>query len=133
MKNLFYVFLIAILTACFSNKPGVEKKSNIEKPVVIANDSLEYKIIIMDPGFNTYLLSIAKPMNYYSQGYYKIKNDLYVNEWNRNVMSPRPGFQNIFEQRIDYDESIDYGLEVNYKLFNYFKFVEYKYRYRFNF
>lgn len=133
MKKFYYLILIFSIAACVTHKQSIAKTSGEEKAVVIANDSLAYKIIILDIGFNTYLNSIAQPMHFYSEAYYKLKNDFYVNEWNRNVLSSNAGFRNLFEQTIDYDPSIDYGLEVNYKLFNYFKFVEYKYRYKFNF
>lgn len=133
MKKYYYLLLLFVLGACFTQRPVLNNSENAEKPVVISNDSLEYQIIILDIGFNSYLNSIAKPMNFYSDAYYKIKNDRYVSEWNVNVMNPRVGFRNVFEQRIDYDQSIDYGIEVNYQLYNYFKFVEYRYRYKFNF
>ena len=35
--------------------------------VRIANDELEYEVIIIDPGFSTWLNSTALPRNYYSQ------------------------------------------------------------------
>lgn len=133
MRKLYYILAVLVLTSCYTQKPSVKNSRTAEKAVVISNDSLEYEIIILDIGFNTYLNTIAKPMNYYSEAYYRMKNNLYVNEWNNNVLNPNARFRNIFEQRIDYEEQIDYGLEVNYKLFNYFKFVEYKYRYKFNF
>lgn len=39
--------------------PTLQKKSDQkEQPVRIANDSLEYEIIIIDPGFTAYLQSI---------------------------------------------------------------------------
>ena len=99
-----------------------------QEVVVIANDSLEYEIIIMDQGFQTYLNSIAKPMWYYSESYYIIKNKFYVTEWNIRVREPYRYQPAIYEQRIDYDPNANYGMEVNYKLYNYFKFVEYKYK-----
>ena len=34
----------------------------------------------------------------------------------------------IYENEINYDSNTDYGLDVNYKLYNYFKFVEHKYK-----
>jgi hypothetical protein len=34
----------------------------------------------------------------------------------------------IYENLIDYQQNIDYGYEVNYKLFNYFLFAQKKYK-----
>ena len=88
---------------------------------------MEYEIIIFDNGFETYLNSIAKPMNYYSENYLESKNRFYVSIWNERARNPLNYNSNIYENIIDYDFNKHYGLEVNYKLYNYFKFVEYKY------
>ena len=133
MKALFYYVTIGLfVAACSSTTKTATKDGNLEQEVVrIANDSLEYEIIIMDIGFETYLNTIAKPMNFYSQEYYENKNRFYVAEWNIRAMNPRRYRSDIYENQIDYDFSVDYGLEVNYKLYNYFKFVEHKYNQRF--
>ena len=134
MKNLFYFLafgLIAYSCASTSKKIVTQDSKHQEEAIRIANDSLEYEIIIMDIGFETYLNSIAKPMNFHSQSYYELKNKFYVTEWNIRANNPRRYNPSIYENQINYDFNIDYGLEVNYKLYNYFKFVEYKYQQRF--
>lgn len=133
MKTLFYYVAIGLfVAACSSTTKTATKEGNLEQEVVrIANDSLEYEIIIMDIGFETYLNTIAKPMNFYSQEYYETKNRFYVTEWNIRAQNPLRYRSDIYENQIAYDFNVDYGLEVNYKLYNYFKFVEHKYRQRF--
>ena len=130
MKAIVY-FLCAILTiwSCSSPKKTIQKTSKNEAFVKIANDSLQYEITIIDIGFSNYLNTIAKPMSFYSIEYLETKNSFYVSEWNNRF---RSGYKpNLYENLIDYDNSIHYGLEVNYKLFNYFKFVESRYGERF--
>ncbi|MDO9036949.1 MAG: DUF6146 family protein [Lutibacter sp.] len=133
MKNIFYYAAVGLfIAACSSTTKTATKDGNFEQEAVrIANDSLEYEIIIMDIGFETYLNTIAKPMNFYSQEYYENKNRFYVTEWNIRALNPLRYRKDIYENQIDYDFNVDYGLEVNYKLYNYFKFVEYKYKQRF--
>jgi len=133
MKQLIYLIVtIFIIVGCSSTSKISEVDTQLPDGAVrIANDELEYEIIIIDPGFETYLLSIAKPANFYSQAYYETKNKLYVIEWNIRVNNPLGYNSNIYENKIDYDFNTDYGLDVNYKLFNYFKFVEYKYKQQF--
>ena len=134
MKNLFYFLIVGLFIFSCATSPKKIKTSTSttsEEAVRIANDSLEYEITIIDPGFNTYLLTIAKPANYYSQNYYELKNKFYVAEWNIRVRNPFNYNSNIYENIIDYDFNVDYGLDVNYKLYNYFKFVEYKYKQKF--
>ncbi|MDO9274719.1 MAG: DUF6146 family protein [Lutibacter sp.] len=126
------LFLFLLLIGCNSTKTTKTSDTNLPKEVVrIANDSLEYEIIIMDIGFETYLNTIAKPMNFYSQEYYENKNRFYVTEWNIRAQNPLRFRSDIYESQIDYNSIVNYGLEVNYKLYNYFKFVEYKYNQRF--
>ena len=135
MKYLLYSLTIGLfIVACTSTTKTITGTNNTDLPenaVRIANDSLEYEIIIIDPGFETYLATIAKPANFYSQAYYEAKNQLYVTEWNIRALNPTRYNKNIYENSIDYDFNTDYGLDVNYKLYNYFKFVEYKYHQRF--
>ncbi|WP_299522195.1 DUF6146 family protein [uncultured Lutibacter sp.] len=134
MKTLATIFLIStILVSCNStiNTTQINNSELPEGAVRIANDSLEYEIIIIDIGFETYLLTIAKPANYYSQSYYETKNKFYVTKWNIRAQNPLKYNSSIYENVIDYNFNTDYGLDVNYKLYNYFKFVEHKYKQKF--
>lgn len=137
MKHLKFIFSLSIITlflACGSYTNTINKNNSIkEEPVVIANEALEYEIIIIDIGFTTFLNSIAKPINYYSQSYLENKNRIYVANWNNRVRNPQQFNNNIYENVIDYESNIDYGLEVNYKLYWYFKFAEQKYKMRLNY
>ena len=102
--------------------------NNKEEPVVIKNDSLEYEITIIDIGFTNYLNTIAKPVGYHSQFYLENKNKFYVPIWNSRVNKSTNNNVNIYENLINYDPFIDYGYDVNYKLFNYFEFAQRKYK-----
>ena len=132
MKNIFYLILLFTLLSCNSTKKTTTKNVDLpENAVRIANDELEYEIIIIDIGFDTYLASIAKPMSYYSESSLENKNRFYVTTWNQRARDLTRYNPNIYENIIDYDFNTHYGLEVNYKLYNYFKFVEYKYHEKF--
>ena len=131
MKTLKYLSAITILIITFyaCGSSSLKNKTTVkEEPVVIKNDSLEYEIIIFDIGFNNYLNTIAKPPGFHSQFYLENKNRIYVVEWNTRVNNPINFDSNIYENRIDYDLNINYGYDVNYKLFNYFEFAQRKYR-----
>ncbi len=91
--------------------------------VRIANDSLEYEVIIIDPGFNTWLASRAKQRGYYGQPYLENKNRLWVMEWNSRVLQSQR-YGNLYQMRVDYDSNIDYGYEVNYLIFNYMVYFQ---------
>jgi hypothetical protein len=130
MKKLGYIILLVsigvFIHACGSNLTTV--KNTKEEPVVIANDSLEYQIIIIDPGFTVFLNTIAQPPGYYSQDYLEARNRVWVTEWNIRFRQPDRFNPSIYENEIDYKYGIDYGYDVNYKLFNYFLFAQKKYK-----
>ncbi|PQJ22846.1 DUF6146 family protein [Tenacibaculum sp. SG-28] len=127
-KYMVPIIIFSCIVYACSTSNRYNSSSGKDEPVVIANDSLEYEIIIMDVGFNTYLVSNARPVGYYSQSYLESRNRLYTTEWNIRVLNPSRYNPNIYNNSIDYNPNVDYGYDVNYKLFNYFKFVEQKYR-----
>ncbi|MCK0109672.1 DUF6146 family protein [Flavobacteriaceae bacterium S0825] len=128
MKNLFLIFLICfgVISCKTSQKANVSNQvSEVEQDTVrIANDKLEYEIIIIEPGFSTWLLSTAKPEGYYSQEFLESRNQMLVSEWNSRVLQPNRYSPSLYEARIDYEPNIDYGYEVNYKLYNYFIYFQ---------
>ncbi len=98
--------------------------------IQIANEETEYEIIIIEPGFNTWLLSIAKPEGFYSQSYLENRNYIMVTTWNQRVLQPQQFNSRLYEMQIDYQQGIDYGYEVNYKMYNYFIYFQRKYNQR---
>jgi hypothetical protein len=125
MKNSIYIaaFFFCLIIGCNSSKstvPSSEKPLATKNDTVrIANDSLEYEVIIIDPGFSTWLASRAYPRNFHSLTYLENKNQIYVNEWNNRVMQPQRYNPNLYEMTIDYQPHINYGYEVNYLIYNY--------------
>ncbi|MBT8376497.1 MAG: hypothetical protein KJO22_06480 [Bacteroidia bacterium] len=101
--------------------------TKVSDTVRMTSDDSEYEIIIIDPGFNIWLQSTARPRGYYTQSFMEARNKLYVQEWNLRVMQPQVYDPNLYELQIDYDRRIDYGYELNYKLYNYFIYFQLKY------
>lgn len=122
-KIIISLLLIIALASCHFDKNIVpkEKKSVAGKTsdtIRIANDSLEYEVIIIDSGFNSWLYGNAKPRGFYSESYLENRNQIYVTEWNNRVMQPQR-YNNLYEMQINYDRTIHYGYEVNYLIYNY--------------
>ena len=66
MRNIIYIFILVsfVVFSCGTQNKTVASADTVqaeEPPVRVANDSLEYEIIIIDPGFSAYLNSIALP------------------------------------------------------------------------
>ena len=130
LKFTLSFILVSIFIISCGSYPTKNSSTIKEEPVVISNEKLQYEIIIIDIGFTAYLQTVAKPMNFYSQTYLQNKNRIYVQVWNNRVRNPQQFNTNIYENIIEYKPNVDYGLEVNYKLYWYFKFAEQKYNMR---
>lgn len=133
MKKLaLLIITMAFIVSCkTTNNMSTNDKESQKKEqdtVRIANDKLEYEIIIIEPGFNSWLERMAKPEGYYSQEFLEGRNHIYVSEWNRRVLQPSVYNTSLYEMQIDYNTSIDYGYEVNYKLYNYFIYFQLHYK-----
>lgn len=131
MKNyiLLIICALGLIIAC-STKNNLSQKNSADNTTVaqndtirIANDSLEYEVIIIDIGFNSWLASHARPRGYYGQSYLENKNRFWVTEWNNRAMNPNR-FGDLYQMQIDYKPQIDYGYEVNYLLYNYLVFFQ---------
>lgn len=135
MRFIFVILMTAIcLTACNSSQKTVEKHDEINNTVAgdtihIENKELEYEIIIIENGFNSWIATQPSE-NYFSQSTLEIKNNFYVIEWNQRVQQPQRFNPNLYQWPINYDSSIDYGMEVNYLLYMYFEFFQQKYNQR---
>ena len=139
LKRIALLLITAgIIFSCGAQKESLEISeqekavfnSDDEQQVEIADEKTEYEIIIIEPGFYVWLQSIARPEGYYSQSFLENRNSLMVMNWNQRVLQPRLYNPNLYELQINYDPNIDYGYEVNYKLYNYFIFFQRKYNQR---
>ena len=133
MKNIALILLICLgIIGCKTTNTVTPKKDiaqvSEQDTVKIANEELEYEIIIIEPGFNAWLQSIARPEGYYSQEFMENRNRLFVAEWNNRVLQPTRFNPNLYELQINYNPNIDYGYEVNYKLYNYFIYFQLQYK-----
>jgi hypothetical protein len=134
MKKSFYILAI-ILVCFFSCKTSNTNLAKSDKAIAsqndtvrIANDELEYEVIIIDPGFSSWLVSRAFPRNYHSQSYMENKNRLWISEWNSRVLQPFRYDPNLYEMTIDYNSNTDYGYEVNYLIYNYLVYFQNTYK-----
>lgn len=120
MKRLFYLLMLAsFLASCSGPKGMVKIEPNGNEA---QEDSVEYELIVFDPGFETWYMIQNSPARYRSQQYYESWNHQYVSAWNYLATQPRK--RSFFEPIIGYEPGVDYGFELNHKLFYYFQYVE---------
>ncbi len=132
MKPLLFILICFVsIYSCSSSKKTISEEKNVTSKandtIKIASDDTEYEIIIIEPGFSVWLNTVARPEGFYEQPFLEIKNLQYVTEWNNRVSQPLRYDTNLYEMQINYLPGIDYGYEVNYKLYNYFLYFQKKY------
>ena len=130
MKKLTAILGIFILM--MSCAPKAAPSASEEKPGIQAqkNDEGEYDLEVFDTQYDYFLNAIARPMSMYSETYLKNKNAFLVSEWNSYYFSGR--YRNIIESSIDYDPTINYGFKYEYKLYQVFAYVRWKYGLKLN-
>lgn len=131
--TLLGFLLFTVLFSCKTNNSNAINGNNVAQNQVtpptandtvrIANDSLEYEVIIIDPGFTGWLASRAQPRGYYGESYLRNKNTIWTTEWNSRVLNAQR-FGNMYQMRIDYSPQIEYGYEVNYLIYNYLVYFQ---------
>ena len=138
MKIKILVYIGLLFFAAMSCSPGgIAKVDKPGSPNLISDkgDGEEYELIIIDPGYQRWYTTYGKPINYYSPAHYKQWNSRYVTQW--NALVGRQGVRNSldypFENRIDYDAHIDYGLQLEHELYWYFRYIEHLYGNRYDF
>lgn len=123
MKTKIYFYILALMAAivaCSGPKGVVAIEPNDE--AIAEEDSLSYELVVLDPGFESWYLLNGTPSKYRSQSYYENWNYQYISAWNHNATLPRR--RSFFQPIHGYERGVDYGFELNHKLFYYFQYVE---------
>jgi len=116
-SSMFIILAIVFAIACNTSKHAEGDHTRIEE-----NDSTEYDLIVLEPGFDSWYVMHDQPSKYRSIEYYRNWNIRYVSDWNYRVS--RPSRTNFFLDLINYDVNEKYPFELEHKLFYYFMFVE---------
>lgn len=125
MKAYLIIGILSLfLWSCDSVKTTTQSTS--DDVVRIANEEIEYEIIIIEPGFNSWLAT-QPGKGHHGLEYLESQNRRKVTEYNQRVYDAKYP-RDLYQQEINYDTSVSYGLEVNYLLYNYLKFFEETYK-----
>ena len=123
MKNVSGIIIVILFLAGCTSSNRMMAVSD-ENLIDITQNEEEYELIVLDPGFDTWFATTWSPSKDRSQAYYSSWNQQYVTEW--NYKATRPHTSNFFDNLIQYDTTIDYGIEVERKLYYYFRWVDTK-------
>ena len=114
-----------VVWACSPVKEAARTSAKLSQN---GQDSSGYEILIIDPRFDQWYLLNYSPTKDYSNDYYRSKNLAAVTNWDEYYHTGR--YNRVIDSSIDYWPNIDYGIEVNRKLYWYFKYVQNNYRIR---
>ena len=123
--NVVIVMIMSIIVATSCGVFGPDKMSGriglkYDANATEQGDSLEYDLLIIDHGFDSWFIKNGHMKSLHSNGHLQSMNSIYASTWNRMYMT---GDRRV-ESYLDYDSRVDYGFEFNYKLFMYFKYFE---------
>ena len=122
---LLILLILLAITSCGSTKQAITDSEGQKVELTSDNDSTEYSLIVLDGRFESYLATQPSAI-FYSQQYYEGWNRQYVSEWNLRHRNPSR-YGAFYATEIDYDPQVDYGLELNYRLYYYFQFIKDEY------
>jgi hypothetical protein len=132
MKN---IIVIAILSAfIWSCSTSSKPKSEDQKPSIATQkktDSAdEWEITVFDAEYENFVSTRAQPKSMFTESSLKSRNTILVNEWNSRFYSGIN--RNFYEVAIDYDPKENYGLDFEYRMYQFFAYCNWKYGVRFN-
>lgn len=123
MKRIvFWSLIVLVAGSCASRKNLLKIVPSPDKGE--AADSVRYELVVFDNHFETWYQLKDSPAKYHSQEYYENWNRQYIIAW--NLRSMEPGHRQFFEPIIGWEPNVDYGFELNHKLFYYFMYVEHE-------
>lgn len=132
MKKFTFLFSLMIILINCTPQNSVTKNQDKENTAMKPekNDDGEWDLQVIDTQYDYFLNAIAKPMSFYTEEYLESRNALLVSEWNALYYSGR--YRNVIESAIDYDTREKYGLKFEYKLYQVFAYVQWKYGLKLN-
>lgn len=110
------------------NKIAENKENHEIKPT--KNEDDEWELDVLDTQYEYFITAVAKPMSMYSESYLKSRNTFLVTEWNSNFFTGK--YRNVIESTIEYNPNENYGLKFEYRLYQVFAYVRWKYGVKMN-
>ncbi|SIS83164.1 hypothetical protein SAMN05421789_10826 [Kaistella chaponensis] len=130
MKKIMFLIMVSLFVfSCGPQNKIAENKENHEiKPT--KNEDDEWELDVLDTQYEYFITAVAKPMSMYSESYLKSRNTFLVTEWNSNFFTGK--YRNVIESTIEYNPNENYGLKFEYRLYQVFAYVQWKYGVKMN-
>ena len=120
MKLIYFIGIVAIMALSCSPARQAAKTSEVQ--LQQSKESTEYELIISDAKFDSwYQLNFTKTKDH-SNEYYHTKNIIAAINWDEYFRTGK--YTEVVDSYLNYQPHIDYGIELNRRLFWYFKYVQ---------
>jgi len=131
MKNLIVlaIFSAFIWSCATSSKPSAEDQKPSIATQKKTDSADEWEITVFDAEYETFVATRAQPKSMFTESSLKSRNTILVNEWNSRFYSGTN--RNFYEVAIDYDPKENYGLDFEYRMYQFFAYCNWKYGIRF--
>jgi len=132
MKDLIALLIISgfVWSCSTTSKPIPENQNHSVSTQKKTDSADEWEITVFDVEYESFVASRAQPKSMFTESSLKSRNMILVNEWNSRFYSRvNPNF---YEVAIDYDQRENYGLDFEYRLYQFFVYCNWKYGIRFN-
>ena len=126
MKPAFILTIIALLI--WSCAPGRHASKTSAVLTQKSPDSTVYEVVIIDIHFDQWYMMNYSEAKDRSNELYHSKNLVAAANWNDYYRLGK--YSEVIDSYINYEPQIDYGIEVNRKLYWYFKYVQESYHVR---
>lgn len=133
MKTTILMFFALLFATMQNANADIFSEMQVSPPDTLKfessddGDETEYELIIFDPGFDRWFARNSRPQGFYELNYLENWNRQLAQQWNTKLGTSRR-WDCAPQTYLDYDPRIDYGKELNYKLFFYFRYMHEKCR-----
>jgi len=124
------IFSVFVWSCSTSSKPSTEDQRPSITTQKKTDSANEWEITVFDAEYETFVATRAQPKSMFTESTLKSRNTILVNEWNNRFYSGvNPNF---YEVAIDYNPNENYGLDFEYRMYQFFAYCNWKYGVRFN-
>jgi hypothetical protein len=123
MTRSILIGMIMLLACAYS--PVCQNAKTSLKVGKDTTDTSQYDIIIVDLKFDQWYITNFNEAKDHTNDYYRTFDRIAVPRWNEYFREGK--YESVIDCYIEYWPDIDYGLNVNRKLYWYFKYIESNY------
>jgi hypothetical protein len=122
MKRIMGIMWLMVFAVAATSQEEPKHSATVVKD---SKDTTEYEVVIIDPQFDQWYLANFTPAKDYSDAYYRSKILVSVPIWNEYYT--KGYYRSIINNYIDYQPSVEYGIQVDRKIFWYFRYIQENY------